>query len=66
MADKISERRQSASSFFLTVKTALIAFLGFVASPNVGDDTGLGASPPLPQGLVVSAAGWCCATPGIG
>jgi hypothetical protein len=57
MADKISERRQSANSFFLTVNTALIAFLGLVASPDVGGDTGLVASPPLPWVLVVSAAG---------
>jgi hypothetical protein len=57
MADKISERRQSANSFFLTVNTALIAFLGLVASPNVGGDAGVAASPPLPWVLVVSAAG---------
>jgi len=57
MADKISERRQSANSFFLTINTALIAFLGLVASPDVGGDTGLVASPPLPWVLVVSAAG---------
>jgi hypothetical protein len=57
MADKISERRQSANSFFLTVNTALIAFLGLVASPDVGGDSGLVASPPLPWVLVVSAAG---------
>jgi len=57
MADKISERRQSANTFFLTINTALIAFLGLVASPDVGADTGLAASPPLPWVLVVSAAG---------
>lgn len=57
MADKISERRQSANSFFLTVNTALIAFLGLVASPDVGSDAGVAASPPLPWVLVVSAAG---------
>ena len=57
MADKISERRQSANNFFLTINTALIAFLGLVASPDVGADTGLAASPPLPWVLVVSAAG---------
>jgi hypothetical protein len=57
MADKISERRQSANSFFLTINTALIAFLGLVASPNVGGDAGVAANPPLPWVLVVSAAG---------
>src|SRR5215207_998331 len=57
MADKISERRQSANSFFLTVNTALIAFLGLVATPNVGSDPGVAANPPLPWVLVVSAAG---------
>lgn len=29
MADKISERRQSANSFFLTLNSALIAFVGY-------------------------------------
>jgi hypothetical protein len=57
MADKISERRQSANSFFLTINTALIAFLGLVASPDVGSDAGVAANPPLPWVLVVSAAG---------
>src|SRR5215212_9885579 len=57
MADNISARRQSANSFFLTVNTALIAFLGLVASPDVGSDAGAAASPPLPWVLVVSAAG---------
>jgi hypothetical protein len=57
MADKISERRQSANSFFLTVNTTLIAFLGLVASPDGGGDPGLVASPPLPWSLVVAAAG---------
>src|SRR5215211_423888 len=64
MADKISERRQSANSFFLTINTALIAFLGLVASPNVGGAAGVAANPPLPWVLVVCAAGWCCATAG--
>jgi hypothetical protein len=57
MADKISERRQSANSFFLTVNTALVTFLGLVASPDTGGDPSLVASPPLPWGLVVAAAG---------
>jgi hypothetical protein len=54
MADKISERRQSANTFFLTVNTTLIAFLGVIAKLGVG-----GALPysPLPWVLVVSAAG---------
>src|SRR5688572_24183447 len=58
MAVKISERRQSANSFFLTVNTALIAFLGLVASPDVGGgDAGVAASPPLLWVLVVCTAG---------
>src|SRR5215204_6700147 len=57
MADKISERRQSANSFFLTVNTALITFVGLVASPDEGGETGIVASPPLPWVLVVAAAG---------
>jgi hypothetical protein len=57
MADKISERRQSANSFFLTINTALIAFLGLVARPDVGSSPGVTANPPLPWVLVVSAAG---------
>src|SRR5215203_4386300 len=57
MADKISERRQSANSFFLTVNTALIAFLGLVASPDVGGNQGLVAIPPLSWVVVVAAAG---------
>jgi len=57
MADKISERRQSANSFFLTVNTVLVTFLGLVASPDVGDNPGLVASPPLPWVLVVAVAG---------
>jgi hypothetical protein len=57
MADKISERRQAANNFFLTINTALIAFLGLVASPNVGGADGVAANPPLPWVFVVSAAG---------
>jgi len=57
MADKISERRQSANSFFLTVNTALIAFLGLVATPDVGTNPSIASNPPLPWVLVVSAAG---------
>jgi hypothetical protein len=48
MADKISERRQSAHRFFITVNTALIAFFGIVASPGVvGSDPGVTTNPPL-------------------
>lgn len=54
MADKISERRQSTNSFFLTVNTAVLAFLGIVVTPSVDGAT---ASAPLPWILVVSAAG---------
>jgi hypothetical protein len=57
MADKISERRQSANSFFLTVSTALIAFVGLVASPDEGSNPGIVVSPPLPWVVVVAAAG---------
>jgi hypothetical protein len=56
-ADRISERRQSANSFFLTVNTALIAFLGFVARPDVGSNPSVTSHPPLPWVLAVSAAG---------
>src|SRR5947208_1921235 len=34
MADKISERRQSANTFFLTINTALVAMLGIVWPPT--------------------------------
>jgi hypothetical protein len=58
MADKISERRQSANSFFLTVNTAVLAFLGIVVIPAVdGNSLGALASRPLSWALVVSAAG---------
>ena len=36
MADKISERRQSASSFFLTLNSAIVALVGYV---NLSRDT---------------------------
>ena len=35
MADKISERRQSANTFFLTINTVLIAFLGIVGKSGI-------------------------------
>lgn len=57
MADKISERRQSSNSFFLTINTTLIAFLGLVARPDVGSSPDVTANPPLPWVLIVSAAG---------
>jgi len=38
MADKISERRQSASSFFLTLNSAIVALVGYV---NLSQDTKL-------------------------
>jgi hypothetical protein len=34
MADRVSARRATANAFFLTVNTALIAFLGLVTSPD--------------------------------
>jgi len=57
MADKISERRQSTNRFFLTVNTAVLAFLGVVVTPVVGSNQGGAGSVPLPWVLVVSAAG---------
>ena len=57
MADKISERRQAANSFYLTVNTALIAFLGLVARPDVGSAPAVTANPPLPWVLAVCVAG---------
>jgi hypothetical protein len=57
MADKISDRRQAANNFFLTVNTALIAFLGLVAAPDIGSGPSATAHPPLPWVVVVSAAG---------
>jgi len=54
MADKISERRHSTNTFFLTVNTTLIAFLGVIAKQNVGDTL---SYPQLPWILTVSAAG---------
>jgi len=41
MADKISERRQSANSFFLTLNSAIVALVGYV---NLSQDTELVAS----------------------
>src|SRR5215208_410564 len=63
MADKISDRRQAANSFFLTVNTALIAFLGLVARPDVGSAPAVTANPPLPWVLVLAvcvAGGTLC------
>jgi hypothetical protein len=54
---RLASGGQSANSFFLTVNTALIAFLGLVASPDESGDPGIVASPPLPWVLVVAAAG---------
>ena len=57
MVLKLSERRQSGNSFFVIINTALIAFLGLVASPDVGSDAGVAANPPLPWVLAVCASG---------
>lgn len=35
MADKISERRQSANSYFLSLNTALLGFVGYMNSIGV-------------------------------
>ena len=37
LADKISERRQSANSYFLTVNSALLAFVGYVTTKDTSD-----------------------------
>lgn len=37
MADKISDRRQSANSYFLTVNSALLAFVGYVTTKDASD-----------------------------
>jgi hypothetical protein len=50
MADRISARRQTANAFFLSLNTALLAFLGLAAERDTGDV-------PLPWVLAVTAAG---------
>jgi hypothetical protein len=37
MADNISERRQGANSYFLTVNTAVLAFVGYVTTNDTSD-----------------------------
>jgi hypothetical protein len=37
MADRISERRQSANSYFLSVNSAILAFVGYVTSKESSD-----------------------------
>lgn len=37
MADRISARRQTANSYFLTVNTALLGFIGYVTTKDTGD-----------------------------
>lgn len=37
MADRISTRRQSANSYFLTVNSAILAFVGYVTSKDSSD-----------------------------
>lgn len=37
MADNISERRQSANSYFLSVNTAVLAFVGYVTTKDTSD-----------------------------
>lgn len=39
MADRISARRQSANSFFLSVNTAIIALVGYTSFGNQTDDS---------------------------
>jgi hypothetical protein len=51
MADRISARRQTANSFFLSINTALLAFVGLFASTVQAPDL------PLSWTLAVAAAG---------
>lgn len=37
MADRISARRQTANSYFLSVNTALLGFIGYVSMKDSGD-----------------------------
>jgi hypothetical protein len=37
MADRISARRQTANSYFLTVNTALLSFVGYITSKDTSD-----------------------------
>ena len=37
MADRISARRQSANSYFLSINTALLGFVGYVSTKDIGD-----------------------------
>jgi hypothetical protein len=37
MADRISARRQTANSYFLTINTALLGFVGYVTVKETGD-----------------------------
>jgi hypothetical protein len=37
MADRISQRRQSANTYFLTVNTALLSFVGYITTKDVSD-----------------------------
>jgi hypothetical protein len=58
MTENNSERRQSANNFFLTVNTALLAFLGIVVTPVIGNgNLGDITSRPLPWAVAVSATG---------
>jgi hypothetical protein len=51
MADRISARRQTANSFFLSINTALLAFVGLYASTAQAPDL------PLSWTLAVATAG---------
>lgn len=37
MADRVSSRRQTANSYFLTINTALLGFVGYVTVKETGD-----------------------------
>jgi hypothetical protein len=37
MADRISNRRQAANSYFLTVNTALLSFVGYITTKDTSD-----------------------------
>jgi len=41
MADKISDRRQSANSFFLTINTVIIGFISYISISNTAHSSNL-------------------------
>jgi len=41
MADKISDRRQSANSFFLTINTVIVGFISYISISNTAHNSNL-------------------------